>query len=314
VLVSVLTPVFNGVARLQRCLESVAKQTHPDLEHIVIDGGSTDGTVRVLEEAGVYFVSEPDAGQTDAINKGFRLARGGLVTWLNADDVLLPRAAETVVATVQADPSVGWVYGACVQREPDGRRWVVRPPKRIRENSFDGGNVLCQPGASLTRSALELVGELDESLGLAMDFDLWLRLVEAGVKAAYVPESLAVFEVHAESKTGSTNPGEFFREEALALLKCGRRRQASFAFGRAAAALGVPPETLEAGTALDQRAVFAGMQVETCERELRARSPRALLRIARPSVWRSREARLRWRHLLRVTLARARRAGAPRLD
>jgi glycosyltransferase involved in cell wall biosynthesis len=307
-LVSIVTPCLNPGARLERCLASVAAQTHGEVEHIVVDAGSTDGTLEVLEAAGVTFVSEPDGGQTEAINKGFRLARGELLGWLNADDVLLPRTAETVVAAVQSDPAAGWAYGDCIV-EAGRRRYVARPPSRLVRGTLDAGNVIAQPGAFVARSALERVGDLDESLTLAMDYDLWLRLLDAGVPAVYVREPLAVFEVHGDSKTGSSNVGAFFREEGLALLKSGRRRQAAFAFGRSAAALGVPVDEVLPESELDRRAALAGVQTESAVHELKSGSPRGLLRLIRPRVWRQPEARARMLLLARAALGRLDRRG-----
>src|SRR3954454_12381822 len=106
-LVSIVTPCLEPGERLARCLESVAAQTYPRIEHIVVDGGSTDGTVKELRKRGVRFVSEPDDGQTQAINKGFALARGDWLGWLNADDVLTTRAVELAVSGARETPGAG---------------------------------------------------------------------------------------------------------------------------------------------------------------------------------------------------------------
>jgi Glycosyl transferase family 2 len=217
------------------CLDSIAAQTYASVEHVVVDGGSTDGTAELLEQRGVRFVSERDRGQADALNKGFALARGEILTWLNADDVLAPDAVRLAVEAFEADPTVGLVYGDCTVRWPGNeRRW--RPRARIDATTFEIGNPIPQQGTFFTRSALERAGPLDEALHLAMDYDLWLRMLAAGVKAAYVPEVLGVFEIHDESKTGTAAPSAFFREEATSLLRTGRRRAAAVALGRAAAA------------------------------------------------------------------------------
>jgi hypothetical protein len=234
-LVSVVTPCLNpGPAALRRCLESVAAQTYTAVEHIVIDGGSTDGTVALLEDAGVRFVSEPDQGQTAALNKGFRIARGEVVTWLNADDALLPNAVTRAVGVLEAEPEVGWVYGDCELEEGD-HRGKRTPEPALSSASFAFGSPVAQPGTFMRASALERVGYLDEELHLAMDFDLWLRLVLAGVASRYVPETLAVFTIHPLSKTGSLGVAEFQREESAALAKAGLTQLAAATLGRAAA-------------------------------------------------------------------------------
>jgi GT2 family glycosyltransferase len=304
--VSVVTPTLNPGDRLVRCLESVAAQTYPDLEHVVVDGGSDDDTIRLLQRSGVHFVTESDGGQTEALNKGFALADGALLTWLNADDVLLPGAAAAAVEAVQADPAIGLVYGDCVVREVDAKSFRVRPPRRLRLETRDAGNVLCQPGTFFTRTTLELAGGLDESFELAMDYDLWLRMLDAGVQSAYVPEVLAVFEIHSDSKTGTANPGDFFREEAQALVQRGRARQAAFGFGRAAAALGAAIETVAPGLDLDGAATRAGLDTERAVGELRRGSPRGLVRLARREVLGSAESRRRLAFLARIAWCRVR--------
>lgn len=302
-LVSVVTPCLDPGERLRRCLESVAAQSYRRIEHVVVDGGSTDGTVERLRDAPVKFVSEPDRGQTDALNKGFALASGDLVGWLNADDELTPGAVEAVVAAFRKRPDAGWVYGDCEVRRGGGRVLVWRPPRRIDLRALDLGDVLPQPGSFVARRALERVLPLDESFHLAMDFDLWLRLADAGFDGVYVPKTLAVFELHAESKTGSQARAAFFAEEERALLKLGRVRPAAFARGRAAAAAAAL-----AGSSLDSEIEDAARREPTLpEQPIRAgalaeaamigihSSPAALRHLLRPEPWRYRETRVRIR-------------------
>jgi hypothetical protein len=234
-LVSVVTPCLDPGERLRRCLASVAAQTYAPVEHVVVDGGSTDGTVELLRESGVSFVSEPDEGQAAALNKGFRLARGDIVGWLNADDTLAPDAVAAVVAALTGSPAAGWAYGDCEIVEPDERRSVRRPRVVTGPESFLDSNPVAQPGTFVTREALRRVGEVDESLHLAMDFDLWLRLADAGFRGVYVPQTLAAFEISDTSKTGSVGWPAFVQEEALALWKSGRRHEAGLKLGAAAA-------------------------------------------------------------------------------
>jgi GT2 family glycosyltransferase len=234
--VSVVTPCLNPGERLVACLDSVSAQTYEDVEHVIVDGGSTDGTVELARSRGLDFVSEPDRGQTDALNKGFARATGDYLGWLNADDWLVPEALQRIVDTFAANPEVGWVYCDCEIRQEDGDSEIARPPAHLGRGTLDYGNRLTQPGVFIARWALDRVGPLDEQIELAMDFDLWLRLIDADVPAAYVRETLAVFEVHSSSKTGSIDLSEFYREESVALLKSGRRSPAAAGLGRAAAA------------------------------------------------------------------------------
>lgn len=180
------------------------------------------------------WASEPDGGQAEALNKGFALANGSIVTWLNADDRLLPDSAARAVAVLDANPDVGWVYGDCILEE-NAHTTVRTPAPHLSVESFAEGSPVAQPGTFIRASALARVGPIDETFELAMDFDLWLRLVLAGVTSRYVAETLAVFEIHPSSKTGSRSLGDFQREEAIALAKAGLPEMAAATLGRAAA-------------------------------------------------------------------------------
>ncbi len=315
--VSVITPCLNPGDRFERCLDSLAAQSYAGMEHIVVDGGSTDGTVELARSCGATVISEPDRGQTDALNKGFKLATGDYIGWLNADDWFVPEALERVVEAFASDPEAGWVYCDCEIRRGLAVE-VVRPPARLDRKTFDFGNRLTQPGTFVARWALDRVGPLDDEIHLAMDFDLWLRLVDAGVPAAYIPEALAVFEIHSSSKTGSIDLSEFYREEALALLKSGRRTLAATSLGRAAAAAAlmedgrVDPgrlaETIDRFTELattwhlesERGVVRPAAFVEAARFALVQGSPSGLRYLARPAPWTSRTAlRMLGRDVLR---------------
>ena len=235
-LVSIVTPTLNPGERLVRCLDSVAAQTYPNVEHLVVDGGSTDSTIELLQKRGVRFQSEADGGQTHAINKGFALARGEWLGWLNADDVLRPQAVDLAMVAARRTPEAGWIYGDC-EMQQDGKAYrVSRPLARIDACAFEAGNnPVPQPGSLVASWALERIGPLDEELHLVMDFDLWLRLVDAAVPSVYVPETLAIFELHDDSKTGRTPYWKFLMEAAQALAKSGRHRSAALVLGRVTA-------------------------------------------------------------------------------
>jgi Glycosyl transferase family 2 len=294
-LVTVVTPCLNPGARLTRCLDSVARQTHPEVEHVVVDGGSADGTVELLEQRGIRFVSEPDQGQTDALEKGFALARGELLTWLNADDELDPGAAE-----LAASSGAEWIYGNCVV-VAGGRRSVWVPPRRYGASEVDAGEIIPQPGSFFTRGAFERAGGLDESFDLAMDIDLWIRLVDTGVDAHYIPAELATFEIHEGSKTGHVGRTDFMLEHARALEKSGRHRAASAAVGRAAAFGEVP----ELPAWADHRLVDTARVAERGIERVRARDPRGALALLSPRIWREREVRARVVAGMRRVLSRS---------
>lgn len=231
-LVTVVTPTYNMGDRLPRCIASVVAQTWRPVEHIVVDGGSTDATVDYLKtQPHLRWVSEEDSGQSNAINKGFAMAKGEVLTWLNADDILSPHAAEAAATALASDPSVGFVYGD-LDVVSGSRRRVVKPPPGISLASFRRGNVISQPGTFFTARALEAAGGIDESFHLTMDFELWLRMLMAGVRAQYVPEVLASFEIHPGSKTGSESTLAFAQEEQRAFLKHGRHHEAAMTIDR----------------------------------------------------------------------------------
>lgn len=310
---SVITPCLNPGLRLQRCIESVARQDHPYCEHIVVDGGSTDGTIELLERTdGVKWISEPDRGQSHAINKGFELASGEILTWVNADDILLDGALRRVAGLFAADPSLGWVYSD-LEEVRDGRRRVAAAPQRLEAGTFNHGNRF-GPGTFFSASALNQVGGLDESFELTMDLDLWLRLMDNGIPSARVAEPLVSFEIHRESKTGSRGPEAFMLEEGRALAKSGRHRAGWMSVGRAAATVarrdGVPLDEAIARhvaqvdlkrTVWSPHAVRAGALTEL---SIRRRSIGGLRHLLDRDVWRFAESQHRALLCIRTTAAR----------
>jgi GT2 family glycosyltransferase len=235
-LVSIITPCLNPGPRLERCIRNVAGLTYERVEHIVVDGGSRDGTLDLLRDApGVRWISEPDEGQSQAINKGFRLAGGEVVTWLNADDQLVPDSVALAAEAFRGNPSLGFVYGDCEVFEQGQRTVTWRARPKLTARAIEAGEVIPQAGAFIAAWALERVGDLDETFHLAMDVDLWIRLVDAGIPSAHLRKVTAIFELHELSKSGSIPRFDFFEEQARAFAKSGRPRAAALALGRGAA-------------------------------------------------------------------------------
>jgi glycosyltransferase involved in cell wall biosynthesis len=225
-LVTVVTPCRNPGARLTRCIDSVATQSYRRIEHVIVDGASTDATVELLSgREGVRWVSEPDSGQSNAINKGLRMMNGEIFTWLNADDTLKPDAVRLAVAAFAEDPALGWVHGMIEYRR-GRRKWLVGPTAHPTLQQLAYKNLINQPGTFIASRAMQVVGEIDESFSLAMDVDLWVRLLSAGLPGRFLRETLAVFEIHDESKTGSVNSAEFLYEEYRAFQKAGLESEA----------------------------------------------------------------------------------------
>jgi glycosyltransferase involved in cell wall biosynthesis len=200
-LVSIVTPSLNQGRYLEETIRSVASQDYPRIEHIVVDGGSSDETLDVLRRhEGVRWLSEPDRGQADAINKGFRLGAGEILAWLNADDLYLPGAVGTAVAAL-AETGAGLVYGGWRQIDEDGAtvREIAARPFDYRE-LLEVRNMIPQPATFFTRAAYEAVGELDPGFQYAMDYELWLRIGRS-FEIRRVAATLAAFRLHPASKT-----------------------------------------------------------------------------------------------------------------
>lgn len=201
-LVSILTPSFNQGLWLGDNIESVANQTYPRVEHIVVDGGSTDETVAVLDSAGsrVRWLSEPDRGQSDAINKAFGLSRGELIGWLNSDDAYFSRrSVELAVEAFRAHPNAAVVYGHSALVDGAGRlmhyNWVPPFSRRLLKVH----NFIVQPAAFIRRSAVEET-LVDERFDYSMDRELWLRLTER-YQAVRTAEVLAIDRHHDSRKS-----------------------------------------------------------------------------------------------------------------
>jgi glycosyltransferase involved in cell wall biosynthesis len=214
---SIVTPSFNQGLFLSDALSSVRHQGRPSHEHLVIDGGSSDGTRDVLKSAPgvVRYVIEPDQGQSDALNKGLKMARGRFIGWLNADDFYLPGALQAVERCFASNPDAQVVYGDAVIVDESGR--VVRG---LEEHGFDASILLyygCYIPSTATFFRSELVEagllSLDTALHYAMDLELFLRLTASGVRFAYLPRDLAAFRWHESAK--STRTSRTARAEAL---------------------------------------------------------------------------------------------------
>ena len=214
---SVVVPNFNGARFLPRTLASLEAQSYPRIEVTVIDGGSTDGSVELIEEWAerlpMRWISEPDSGQAEAINKGFRMASGDILGWINSDDLLTPRSVEWAAARFAADPELDFVWGFCLVVDAKERPLTIQNPyvrgdlTQLRKHR----NFVSQPGSWYSRRAVETYGPLSESLHYLFDYDFFLRVADGG-RAEFIPEIMAWFRIHDASKSGSQER-EFLREE-----------------------------------------------------------------------------------------------------
>jgi glycosyltransferase involved in cell wall biosynthesis len=180
----VVTPCLNARATLEEALASVRLQDYDRVEHVVVDGGSTDGTVELLEKAeGIRYVSEPDRGLSDAMNKGIGMATGDVIGWLNADDMYLPSALSKVAKAFEEHPDALWVTGRC--RIIDGSGREIRKPVTAYKNLFLKHysyslyltqNFISAPATFVHRRGHDQAGLYDERFRISMDYDLFLRL------------------------------------------------------------------------------------------------------------------------------------------
>jgi len=203
-LVSIVTPSFNQAQYLEATVLSVLEQDYPRIEYIVMDGGSTDGSSEILERYSdriAHWVSEPDEGQTDAINKGFDIATGDIFAWINSDDLYRPGAISEAVEFLNNSPEVGMVYGDADFIDEQGE-WIGKFPaaktdyRRLRQ-----GYVHIPQQSTFFRSRLwPLVRPLDTSFYFAMDYDLWVRLA-ALTPIAYFQRTWAAFRLHSDAKS-----------------------------------------------------------------------------------------------------------------
>jgi glycosyltransferase involved in cell wall biosynthesis len=213
---SVVTPSYNQAQFIEETIRSVILQGYPDLEYIVVDGGSTDGSVDIIKSYApslAYWVSETDRGQAHAINKGLARATGQIVAYINSDDVYLPGAFARIAQAFVANPQARWVCGACIARDDRDNRTSVLKPEVPHDPATwlfkPSGEPYCfpQPGVFLTHSLMQEVGSFREDLHYSFDYEYFQRLLFAGVRPLELDATLAIFRVHEASKTGSHAAG-----------------------------------------------------------------------------------------------------------
>ncbi len=216
--ISIITPSFNQARYLEQCIRSVLEQTYPDIEYMIIDGGSSDesqGIIRKYAGRLAYWVSEPDRGQSDALNKGFLRASGDLVAWLNADDFYLPSALERAAEAYLRDPRASFYFGNGWRVDEAGDHKSDYFPRGSvtfnRQALIHGLNFILQPATFIRRTVLEQAGYLDAQLHYALDTDLWIRL-SALADPLPVQAFLAASREYAQAKSSK---GSFERLEEL---------------------------------------------------------------------------------------------------
>jgi glycosyltransferase involved in cell wall biosynthesis len=203
--ISIIMPSFNQARFIEESIQSILAQDYPYLEFMILDGGSSDGSQEIIEyhsDRLAYWHSRPDKGQPDALMQGFKRATGDLLGWMNSDDILLPRALQSIAQAYNLNPDCGLFGGNFVLIDRNSR--IIRCkryPAQAAKFARHGLCFVCQPGSFFKRQDYEAVGGLDPSLHYTMDADLYIHMLTNGTQYAYVNTWLSGFRMHALSKT-----------------------------------------------------------------------------------------------------------------
>lgn len=205
-LITIVSPSYQQAAFLPECLASVHDQQGAEVEHIVVDGGSTDGSADLLSEAAgqlEWWVSEKDRGQSHAINKGLAHATGDVFNWINSDDALLPGALRTVAEAFDQDPSLVVLLGRLVHQVNGADRPVTRVNDPADERRLFLDPVINQQATFYRMDVVKAIGGVEEKLHFVMDYELWLQVLfrHGTTHLRSVPQDLAMFRLHTDSKT-----------------------------------------------------------------------------------------------------------------
>ena len=213
--ITIVTPSYNQARYLSEAIESVLRQDYPNLEYIIIDGGSTDGSVDIIrryESHLAYWVSEQDSGQSEAINKGLSRATGELFNWINSDDVLFPGALHQVAALHAKHPHADMLVGCRARSAADGRIFKVSsPPSRYAMAPEVWSMFVCQQAVFVVTDRLRRVNGLREDLPYVMDTDLYYRLFRDGCRYVRANVLLGLIREHQDAK-GVAHPDCFAPE------------------------------------------------------------------------------------------------------
>ncbi|MFT3694674.1 MAG: glycosyltransferase family 2 protein [Kofleriaceae bacterium] len=225
---SFVIPTRNQAQFIGQCIDGCLAQNIPDSEVLVVDGASTDNTVEVLRGYGdrIRWVSEKDRGQSDAINKGVRMAAGELVAWINSDDYYAtPRGVQRLVDEIDRDPLLDIVYGDGDRVDVEGNYlgpYRSKPITRVAEIVMHPASFVLQPSLLFRRQLFLDVGGLDAELHYTMDYELWIRMFAAARATKYIPEVIARARYHTDAKSVAMM-GKQIREAARVKQRSARR-------------------------------------------------------------------------------------------
>jgi GT2 family glycosyltransferase len=212
-LVSIVTPSYNQASYLEQTIRSVLEQDYPRIEYMVIDGGSTDHSVEMIKKYAdrlAYWVSEKDNGQAEAINKGFALATGEILAWLNSDDYYLLNTVSVAVRCLEQNPDVVMVYGDMFAVDGNGQTTNILRFKQLSLEDLLCFQIIGQSSVFFRRSAFEKAGPLETSFHFMLDHHLWIRLAQQG-RILHIPQIWSAARYHPQAKNRA-QAAEFGRE------------------------------------------------------------------------------------------------------
>ena len=226
-ILSIVIPSYNSEKFINQCLQSVEAETCDDIEFILVDGGSVDRTMEIVgqyKNLFTHIISEPDQGQSDAFNKGFKLARGKFLSWLNSDDVLCDGALENVLLTLRKTKK-DWLTANCIYFDANGK--IIRCCRSGGFESFAVKNGVLNvfgPSTFFSKKLYQEIGEFNQSFHYCMDTDYWWRIVKSGRSYERINNYFWGLRLHSDAKTASTIlKGEYpagMREESNTIADC----------------------------------------------------------------------------------------------
>lgn len=202
--ITIVTPSYNQAKYLPEAIESILGQDYPNLEYIIVDGGSTDGSVDIIkryESQLAFWVSEKDSGQSEAINKGLRRATGQLFNWINSDDVLFPGALQRVAEAYAKHPQADMIVGCRARSGADGKIFKVSaPPSAFAMSPERWSMFICQQSVFVTLKVMTQLGGVREDLHCIMDAELYYRLLKRNPRYVRIGALLALIREHPDAK------------------------------------------------------------------------------------------------------------------
>ena len=217
--VSVITPSYNQANFLEETILSIYNQSYRNIQHIIVDGGSTDKSVDIIkkhEDKISYWISEKDKGQSDAINKGFKIANGEIITWINSDDVLLPNALERVVYHFQNNPEIDFLHGKSILFGNDKKEKIIGTFQQDFQHRYLAYIPFPQPSSFFRKKVIDETGGLNTSLHYGMDYELLVR-VALNFELMFVDEVFSKYRLHKAAKTN--DPIGFCKDWSIVFSK-----------------------------------------------------------------------------------------------